>query len=132
MFKKIAALCLLISLPNLSHPSLSHAATLEQSLAKLDPEERSRQACAAKGLDIMRKDPLLRKADRINAMITKPAVLKGTALTAPDGAVRAAKKWYALSYSCQLTPDLMKATTFTFTLGKEIPKTDWEKMGLWG
>lgn len=127
MLKKLAALCLLISLP-----ALSHAATLEQSLAKLDPEERSRQACAAKGLDTVRKDPRLRKADRINASVTKPAVLKGTALTAPDGAVRASKKWFTISYTCQLTPDLMKATTFTFTLGKEIPKTDWEKMGLWG
>jgi hypothetical protein len=127
MFKKIAALCLLISVP-----ALTRAATLEQSLAKLDPEERSRQACAAKGLDIMRKDPRLRKADRINASVTKPAVLKGTALTAPDGAVRVANKWYAVSYACQLSPDLMKATTFTFTLGQEIPKTDWEKNGLWG
>ena len=131
MLKKRAALCLLISLSALS-PPLSQAATLEQSLAKLDPEERSRQACAAKGLDIMRKDPRLRKADRINASISKPAILKGTALTAPDGAVRSSKKWYAIAYTCQLTPDLMKATTFTFTLGQEIPKTDWEKMGLWG
>lgn len=127
MFKKIVAVCLLISVP-----AIATAATLEQSLAKLDPEERSRQACAAKGLDIMRKDPRLRKADRINASITKPAVLKGTALTAPDGAVRVANKWYAVAYACQLSPDFMKATTFTFTLGQEIPKADWEKNGLWG
>lgn len=127
MYKTIAIACLLTLLP-----ALAHSATLDQSLAKLDPEERSRQACASKGLDIMRKDARLRKADRINAATTKPAVLKGTTLTAPDAAVRAGKKWYTMTYACQLTPDFMKATTFTFILGPEIPKTDWEKLGLWG
>jgi len=113
-------------------PAIASATTLDQSLAKLDPEERSRQACAAKGLDVMRKDVRLRRADRINASTTIPAVLKGTALTATTAAVRSAKKWYTISYTCQLSPDLMKATTFTFTLGTEIPKTEWEKLGLFG
>lgn len=127
MYKTMLMVCLLTVLP-----TLGKAGTLDQSLAKLDPEERSRQACASKGLDVMRKDPRLRKADRINAATTTPAILKGTALTAPAAAVRSAKKWYTFTYACQLTPDLMKATTFTFTLGQEIPKTDWEKLGLWG
>ncbi len=53
-------------------------------------------------------------------------------LVAKEGAVRAGKHWYALSFTCQLSPDFMKAQSFTFQLGAEIPKEQWEKLELWG
>lgn len=103
-----------------------------QTLSKLDPEERSHQACIIRGFDAVRADPRLRKADRMKTSILTPAVLKGATLTAKGAAVRAANHWYALSFVCSLTPDLMKATTFSFTLGPEIPKQKWNELGLWG
>ena len=79
----------------------------------------------------MKRDPLLRGADRMKTSIFKPAVLKGTKLTAPGGAVRSKGHWYALSFSCDLTSDWMKATSFSFALGAEIPERNWEDLGLW-
>jgi Domain of Unknown Function (DUF930) len=113
-------------------PGMAAAGSIEDALAKLDPEERSHQACILRGMDAVRRDPLLAKADRMKTSIFGPAVLKGTLLTARGGAVRAGTRWYALSFTCQLTPDLMKATSFAFTVGAEIPQKAWERLGLWG
>lgn len=105
---------------------------LEQSLAKLAPEERAHEACALKGLEALRKDAKLRKADRIKSSMKKPAKLDGATLVAKDGAVRVGKQWFAMSFTCKLSPDYMKAETFTFQLGPEIPKDRWEDLQLWG
>jgi hypothetical protein len=52
-------------------------------------------------------------------------------LAGKGGAIRAGDHWYALTFTCQLTSNLMKATSFSFALGNEIPKTTWDKLGLW-
>jgi hypothetical protein len=107
------------------------AGSLEQTLAKLEPEFRSHQVCILRGLDAVRRDPLLRSADRMKTSIFSQAVLEGTRLTAKGGAVKSGNRWYALSFSCDLTANLMKATSFTFTRGAEIPERDWDRLGLW-
>ena len=107
------------------------AGPLEQTLAKLEPEFRSHQVCILRGLDAVRRDPLLRKADRMKTSIFSQAVLEGTKLKAEGGAVRSGPRWYALSFSCDLTANLMKATSFSFTRGAEIPERDWDRLGLW-
>jgi hypothetical protein len=114
-------------------PQLSVAGPpIEQVLARLAPEERSHQACILKGLDEVRRDPRLRMADRMKTSIFSPAVLDGTRLQAKGGAVRAGGRWYALDFTCKLTDNLMKATSFSFAVGREVPKESWEKYGLWG
>ncbi|HVY41449.1 MAG TPA: DUF930 domain-containing protein [Hyphomicrobiaceae bacterium] len=109
----------------------SLASSLDQALSRLDPEERSHQACILRGLDTVRREPRLRNADRMKTSISVPAVLEGTVLTAKGGAVRAGQHWYQLSFTCHLTKDLMKATSFSFVLGREIPKEAWDRQGLW-
>jgi hypothetical protein len=113
-------------------PELVRATSLEQSLTKLDPEERSHQACALKALPILRRDKRIAKADHLKSSIFSRAILKGTSLVAAGGAVKSAGQWFSISYTCELTPDYMKANAFTYTLGTVIPKDQWEKMGLWG
>jgi hypothetical protein len=113
-------------------PSTAMAASkVEQQLAKLAPEERAHQACILRGFDVVRKDAQLRGADRMKTSIFGRAVLAGTNLNANGGAVRVKGHWYAMSFSCTLTSDLLKATTFSYELGKEIPKPRWEDLGLW-
>jgi len=105
---------------------------MDDVLAKLAPDERSHQACIMKGLDIVRKDKRLRNPDRMKTSIFSQAVLNGTVLTVNGGAVRSNNHWWRLGFKCELTKDLMKATSFTFEIGPEIPKNDWERLGLWG
>ncbi|OJU22527.1 MAG: hypothetical protein BGN89_19375 [Alphaproteobacteria bacterium 64-6] len=107
------------------------AAPLEDTLAKMSPEFRAHQVCILRGLTAVRQEPALRKADRMKTSIFRPAVVEGTKLTASGGAVRAAGHWYALSFTCDLSGDWKKATSFSFVLGREIPQGDWERLGLW-
>ena len=83
---KLAALAIGL----IAAPWMAVAATFEQSLAKLAPEERAHEACALKGLETMRKDARLRKADRVKSSTLQRASLKGTTLVAKEGAVRLA------------------------------------------
>jgi hypothetical protein len=113
-------------------PFCVQAATVDQALAKLAPEERSREACAIRAMSDLRKNPMLRKVDHIVASTGRQAVLNGTTLTAVEAAARSGGRWYALSFTCQLTTDYMKAVSFTYKLGREIPKAEWERLNLWG
>lgn len=113
-------------------PAAAQAAgSMDRMLAKLAPEDRAHQACAIKGLPIVKRDPRLRKADRIQSSTLGRAVLDGTHLAAKGGAVRVGQHWYAVSFTCDLTPDYMKAQNFSFVMGKEIPKENWDALGLW-
>ena len=115
-----------------SAPLLAGASPFEQTLRKLDPEERAHQACIIKGLETVRRDARLREADRMKTSIFGRAVLEGTRLTAKGGAVRVKQRWYAIAFTCTLVPDYMKATSFVFELGAEVPKSRWDEYGLWG
>lgn len=112
-------------------PTAAVAGSMENLLAKMAPEERAHQACILRGFDVARKDARLRGADRMKTSIFGRAVLDGTTLSANGGAVRVKGHWYAMSFSCTLTGDLLKATTFAYNLGKEIPKPRWDDLGLW-
>jgi hypothetical protein len=125
-----ARIALFVSLM-LAAPSAMAAGPMDSMLEKLAPDERAHQVCILRGFDIVRKDAQLRGADRMKTSIFGRAVLAGTTLSANGGAVRVKGHWYALSFSCTLTADLLKATTFSYHLGKEIPKPRWEDLGLW-
>lgn len=109
----------------------AHAGPIDQALLKLAPEERARQACIIKGIETVRKDKRLRQADRMKTSIFSPAQFNGAVVTATGGAVRMQHHWYALKFTCSVTSDQMKATSFSFELGQEIPKEKWEDYGLW-
>jgi Domain of Unknown Function (DUF930) len=122
-FVPAVVLCLL--------PAAAHAGPLENSLKKLAPEDRAQQACVIKGMATLRRDKRLPHADRINTGVFGPAAFDGTVVTAKGGAVRAKGRWFALKFECTVTADQMKATSFTYELGAEIPETKWETYGLW-
>lgn len=110
----------------------AQAASFEETMKKLDPEERAHQACIVKGIAAVRTEKKLSGADRMKTSIFGRAeFVNGTEVKAKGGAVRADKHWYALSFDCTVTADQMKATAFTYRLGREIPKDEWEELGLW-
>ena len=107
------------------------AGTIEDAMKKLDPVERAHQACAIKGVDTLRRDKRLPGADRVKTGVLGAAVFDGAVVTAKGGAVRAKGRWYALKFTCTVTSDRMKAVSFTYELGQEIPETKWDDYGLW-
>jgi hypothetical protein len=112
-------------------PVTAQAGPMEEALKKLDPEERAHQACSIKGVDTLRRDKRLPQADRIRTRVAGAAVLNGMVVTGTGGAVRAKGRWYALKFTCTVTADRMKAVSFTYEVGQEIPEAKWEAYGLW-
>ncbi len=107
------------------------AGSIDQQLAKLDPEERAQQVCVMKGIDTIRREGKLPKADRLKTSITTRAAFNGTQVAVKGGAVRAKSHWYSVKFKCDVTPDQMKALSFTYELGAEIPEAKWDDLGLW-
>lgn len=111
-------------------PAAASAATLDKALANLDPEERARQACVIRGIDQIRADKALPKADRIQAGGQSTSKFDGAIVMANAGAVRAKDQWFALKFKCAVTADHMKATSFSYEIGAAIPEDRWEDLGL--
>jgi hypothetical protein len=108
------------------------ATSIEQQLLLFGPEERAHQACIIRGLEQIAREKTLPGADRMKTGVLGTAkFIDGTRVTTVGGAVRAKHKWYRLSFDCTVTPDQMKATSFTYKIGAEIPKETWEEIGLW-
>ncbi len=112
-------------------PLVAHAGSNERVFAKLAPEERAHQACILLGVDKIRKDKALPRADRMEASVRGDAKFTGTRVTSTDGAVRANHLWYHLKFDCTVTANQMKATAFNYTLGSAIPREKWDDIGLW-
>jgi hypothetical protein len=117
--------------PLLLWPLGAQAGNINDQLMKLDPEERAHQVCVIKGIDTIRREGKLPKADRLKTSITGRAAFTGTQVATKGGAVRAQSHWYGLQFKCDVTADQMKALTFTYVIGKEIPENKWEDLGLW-
>jgi hypothetical protein len=105
-------------------------ASMDRVLKELEPEERAHQVCNLRGIDAVRKGSHL-KVDRVTVTLQKPAVFKDNVVTAKSGAVRANNRWYFLDFTCGVTDDQMRATSFNYKLGSEIPEAKWEDYGLW-
>jgi len=106
-------------------------AHMDRVLKELEPEERAHQACTIRGLDAIRKGTHLRGIDRVKTSTQTRATFKDNVVIATSGAVRANHRWYALKYKCAVTDDQMKAKSFDFQLGAEIPEDKYEDYGLW-
>ena len=102
-----------------------------RSLQMLAPPERLEQLCGYTAMTRIRQDDKSFRPDRTvaNAM-TEPREQNDT-IEVKGGAFRSRGKWYGLSYSCTATPDRMAVVTFSYTIGPEIPQTQWAGYGLW-
>jgi hypothetical protein len=115
----------------LSFVQAAAANSMDRVLAKLEPQERADQVCMILGVDKVRKDKALPRADRMTSEVLGHATFTGTRVTTTGGAVRANHKWYRLTFDCTVTADQMKATAFTYEIGPEIPREKWDDIGLW-
>jgi len=86
---------------------------------------------SAHAIDTIRRDGKLPRADRLKTSITGRAAFTGTQVSTKGGAVRAKSHWYKLAFKCDVSPDQMKALSFSYEIGKEIPEDKWEDLGLW-
>ena len=106
-------------------------ARFEKSLQMLGPEERLEAVCDYTAMVEIRKDAGKYRPDRAIANAMGEPIVRPDGIETKNGAFRSRGKWYALSYSCVVTPDHLKVVSFSFTIGAEIPETKWAAYGLW-
>lgn len=100
--------------------------------AKLEPRTRAMQVCSLAGLSAFAREKKLRpKPDRVVINAGGEPKIEPTVVSGSKAAVRSGSHWYAFAFTCKLNDTGTKASAFTYTLGEEIPKAQWEKLGLW-
>ena len=109
----------------------SSAATVEQQLMRLDFEERADQVCVRIGVETIRGGEQLPNADRLMTSVSGRARVEGSTVVSKHAAVRANNHWYKLSFVCKVSDDHMKAYSFKYEIGAEIPRAEWNDYGLW-
>ena len=103
----------------------------EKSLKMIDPSERLEQLCDYTAMAQIRKNNPPHRPDRAVANAMGEPKVAGDTLKTTVGAFRSRKKWYALTFSCTATPDHMSVVSFQYTIGPEIPETQWAGYGLY-
>ncbi|MDX2202932.1 MAG: DUF930 domain-containing protein [Hyphomicrobiaceae bacterium] len=100
--------------------------------SRLEPRTRAMEVCNLAGLTAFGKDKKLKpRPDRVRVNAGAEPKIEGGLVSGASGAVRSGHKWYAFTFKCTLNEPGTKATAFSYELGKEIPKAQFEKRGLW-
>lgn len=96
------------------------------TFSTLERTERVIQLCNIEGIEQLRRVQPGTAPDAIAPSAFQDVRVKGYVLTAPGAAYRAARKWYAVRFTCSVAPDLKRVTAFAFAVGDPIPKSLWE------
>jgi Domain of Unknown Function (DUF930) len=115
----------------LASPATAIDGRFERSLRMLAPVDRLEQLCDYTAMQRIRKEHKPFRPDRAVAGARSDASIHDHTVVAKGGAFRSRKKWYALSYTCTAAPDHMAVTSFSYTIGPEIPEAKWASYGLW-
>ena len=100
--------------------------------AKLEPRTRTIQLCNFAGLKAFARDKKLApRADRVLINAVSEPKIEAAQVTGSGGVVRSGHRWFAFTFKCALTADGKQTSGFTYEIGKEIPKAQWDKLGLW-
>lgn len=105
-------------------------ARFEKSLQKLDPAERLEQLCDYTAMTQIRRETKAYRPERAVANAMTEAQISNDTVQAKGGAFRSRGKWYALTYTCTVSPDHLKVVSFHYAIGPEIPETKWTGYGL--
>ena len=106
-------------------PVLARSSRTDQ-LLKLDPATRVEQRCDARAMGIVGREHKGFRPDEFVAYAFADPVMRGTHIKAPGGAIRSSGKWYRLAYVCETTPDGLEIKSFSYQLGTEVPRSEWD------
>ncbi|WP_165790716.1 DUF930 domain-containing protein [Pleomorphomonas carboxyditropha] len=104
--------------------------TTRRKLAALGSDERLIQLCNIEAMEQLRRWKAGFVADHVVAYATADPSLTATSIEAPGAAVHAGGEWYRLSFACTATAGLDRVASFAFTLGRPIPRRQWEEDNL--
>ncbi|WP_421700405.1 DUF930 domain-containing protein [Ancylobacter sp.] len=103
---------------------------LRRELARLGEEDRLAQLCDLEAMEQIHTWRPEFQPDRLVDYASGDTSLEGAVFTARGGAFRSQRRWYEVSYRCELDPPLRKVVGFAFHVGSAIPREDWASYNL--
>jgi len=105
---------------------LTEDSRLAQALPTLGHDERVIQLCNIEALEQIKAARPDFAPDTLVAYAFGDMNVAAGILTAPGGAFRSRRKWWNVSLKCAVAADYSAVTAFEFTLGDEVPETEWD------
>lgn len=93
----------------------------------VDWHDRITQLCNVEAMEQVHIWKSEFQPDFVVAYASADTKLSGLTLQADGAAVRSKQHWYDLKFRCVVTQDLESVTAFEFSLGAEIPKSEWAR-----
>ncbi|QCL98003.1 DUF930 domain-containing protein (plasmid) [Agrobacterium tumefaciens] len=100
------------------------------ALRQLATDDRIIQLCNVEVMEQVHRWNPDYQPDFVVAYAIADTKLSGLTLQADGGALRSKRHWYDVKFRCEVTPDLEKVVAFEFSLGAEIPESEWEAHSL--
>ncbi|MDX0452211.1 DUF930 domain-containing protein [Sinorhizobium medicae] len=96
---------------------------VKQAIGSLPPKKRIVQLCTIEALEQIRHQ----RPGAIPDMFGRPdgGFASETALKADGAVFRSQGKWYSFDFTCEVNPEATSVTSFSFAIGKAIPKSEW-------
>lgn len=116
----------------LSEQALDNARSrgLRRELARLGEEDRLAQLCDLEAMEQIHAWRADFQPDRLVDYASSDTSLEGAVFTASGGAFRSQRRWYEVSFRCELDPSLQKVVGFAFHVGAAIPREEWASYNL--
>ncbi|MQY01051.1 DUF930 domain-containing protein [Sinorhizobium medicae] len=96
---------------------------VKQAIGRLPPKKRILQLCTIEALEQIRHQ----RPGAIPDMFGRPdgGFASETALKADGAVFRSQGKWYSFDFTCEVNPEATSVISFSFAIGKAIPKSEW-------
>ncbi len=96
---------------------------VKQAIGTLPPKKRVVQLCTIEALEQIRRQ----RPGSVPDMFGRPdgGFASETALDAKGAVFRSQGKWYSFDFRCEVNPEATSVTSFSFAIGKAIPKSEW-------
>ncbi|WP_139974932.1 DUF930 domain-containing protein [Brucella anthropi] len=107
-------------------PSFAMNASEKAQLEKLDPETRLEQRCDVEAMERITREQKF-SVDKVLAYAFSDPVTKENSIQADGAAFRSRERWYKLSFVCETDQDHINIISFRYTIGDEVPHSQWDR-----
>ncbi|MEP9349405.1 DUF930 domain-containing protein [Xanthobacter sp. KR7-225] len=120
----LAALMLVLAAP------AGAATRRDDMMLHVDLATRIEQRCNARAMGVVgREQEGMRPEEVVAYAFAEPKLGTGS-ISAPGAAIRSRGHWYHLAYRCRTSADGMEVEDFSYQLGAEVPRPQWDEHSL--
>jgi hypothetical protein len=101
-----------------------------QAMAELAGSERVVQLCDIEAMEQVHRWKAALRPDFVVAYAMAGAKVTNHSVEADGAAFRSNRRWYNISFKCEVAPDIGSVVSFAFLVGDEIPEREWQDHNL--